>query len=112
MKHKKLQTPHSTPLTPNLKPHTPHFTPLTVLRSYALTVFFLFSLLTVTAQSEGTSKPQSFNIQKEIKPPFLEIVEGSIVFEDENGNNMIDAGENCKIKMSVKNSGKWGSFKF
>jgi len=64
----------------------------------------IFSAL--MAQKEATTKPQSFNIQKEIKPPFLEIVEGSVVFEDASGNNMIDADENCTIKMLVKNSGK------
>jgi len=55
MKHKKLQTP-------NPKPHTSYV--LTFLRSCALTVFFLFSLLIVSAQSQVVSKQQFFNIQQ------------------------------------------------
>ena len=70
----------------------------------SLTLAF-FIITGVAAQTQATSKPQSFNIQKEIKPPILKIIEGSVVFEDANGNNMIDADENCKIKMQVKNSG-------
>ena len=59
----------------------------------------------MVAQSQVSSKSQSFNIQKEIKPPILKIIESSVVFEDMNKNKMIDADENCKIKMQVSNSG-------
>lgn len=39
-------------------------------------------------------------------PPILEIVPNSFKFIDPNGNNAIDAGENCSITFKVKNSGK------
>ena len=76
------------------------------MKKILLFLFIGFLITTAIAQTEASSKPKSFNIQKEIKPPFLEIVEGSIVFEDANHNNMIDADESCKIKLAVKNSGK------
>ena len=47
----------------------------------------------------------SVNIQKEVKPAILEIVEGSVRFVEPSGNNAIDANETCKIMFSVKNSG-------
>lgn len=40
------------------------------------------------------------------KPPILEIVPNSFKFIDPNGNNAIDAGENCSITFKVKNTGK------
>lgn len=39
-------------------------------------------------------------------PPILEIVPNSFKFVDPNGNNAIDAGENCLITFKVKNTGK------
>lgn len=39
-------------------------------------------------------------------PPILELVENSIQFVDPNGNNAIDAGEDCVIKFKVVNKGK------
>ena len=39
-------------------------------------------------------------------PPILELVENSVQFIDPNGNNAIDAGEDCVIKFEVVNKGK------
>ena len=70
--------------------------------------FWLLALLFVAmiafAQS-NKSKPMSFNIQKEVKPAILELVAGSLEFVEPSGNNAIDANEECKIRLSVKNIG-------
>ena len=70
--------------------------------------FWLLALLWVAmialAQS-NKSKPMSFNIQKEVKPAILELVAGSVEFVEPSGNNAIDANEECKIRLSVKNTG-------
>lgn len=60
--------------------------------------------LTAYAQSEATSPRMSFNIAKEVKPPLWEIVEEPY-FVDSDGNRAIDANENCKIVMKLKNVG-------
>ena len=39
-------------------------------------------------------------------PPILELVEKSVQFIDPNGNNAIDAGEECVIKFEIINKGK------
>lgn len=44
------------------------------------------------------------------KPPLLEIVSNSVQFIDPNGNNAIDANENCVIKFTVKNTGKGNAY--
>ena len=70
--------------------------------------FWLLALLWVAmialAQS-NKSKPMSFNIQKEVKPAILELVASSVEFVDPSGNNAIDANEECKIRLLVKNTG-------
>ena len=72
-------------------------------RSFLL-LLLLFATLIAFAQS-NKSKPMSFNIQKKEEPAFLELVEGSVEFVDPNGNNAIDANEECKIRLLVKNTG-------
>lgn len=45
----------------------------------------------------------------EVKPselPILEIIKESVQFIDPNGNNAIDAGEDCSIKFQIVNKGK------
>lgn len=58
------------------------------------------------AQSSAVSKIGSLNIQKEIKPAILNLVEGSVHFEDATANNAIDANETCYISLKVRNDGK------
>ena len=72
-------------------------------RSFLL-LQLLFVAMIVFAQS-NKSKPMSFNIQKEVKPAILELVAGSVEFVEPSGNNAIDANEECKIRLSVKNTG-------
>ncbi|MBR6550622.1 MAG: caspase family protein [Paludibacteraceae bacterium] len=71
-----------------------------------IALFVLVSLLCngIAAQSCVTA-PMSIHIEKEIKPAILQMVEGSIVFVDPNGNNAIDANEACKIRFAVENVG-------
>ena len=56
------------------------------------------------AQS-GMSRPKSFFITKEIRPPVLDIDHNTIAFIEPSGNNAIDAGETCLIRMEVHNAG-------
>lgn len=51
------------------------------------------------------STPKSFHIVKQIVPPVLDVVEGSVQFIDEDKNGFINANEQCKIRLQVKNSG-------
>ncbi|MBO7055267.1 MAG: caspase family protein [Bacteroidales bacterium] len=51
------------------------------------------------------SAPKSFHIVKQIVPPVLDVVDGSVQFIDEDKNGFINANEQCKIRLQVKNSG-------
>lgn len=69
----------------------------------------LFSVIILTcvstfAQSEATSPRYSFNISKDVKPPLWEMVEEPY-FVDADGNHAVDALEECKIVMKIKNVG-------
>ena len=72
-------------------------------RIFSLIAFCCIGAL-VWAQS-NVSNTISVNIQKEVKPAILEIVEGSVRFVDPSGNNAIDANETCRILFAVKNTG-------
>lgn len=55
---------------------------------------------------QGNKTPiKSFHIVKEVRPPVLDIVQGSVQFVDATGNNAIDANEQCRIRMQVSNTG-------
>jgi hypothetical protein len=56
------------------------------------------------SQSFSVSNPISFDIRKKTEPPILEFAEEP-TFVDENGNNIIDANEKCKILFKVLNTG-------
>ena len=56
------------------------------------------------AQSEATTPRMSFHIAKEVKPPLWEILEEPY-FVDADGNHAVDANEECKIVMKIKNIG-------
>lgn len=68
------------------------------------TVFLLSMTLVLSAQS-NVSKPKSFFIAKEVKPPVLSIDANSVRFFDAGGNNAIDANENCAIRFQLTNVG-------
>lgn len=69
-----------------------------------LVFILLLSSLVCGAQS-NMSKPKSFYIAKEFKPPVLDIDQSSIALVEPSGNNAIDANENCLISFLVHNSG-------
>lgn len=73
-------------------------------KSFFILVAVLFTI-GAFAQSTATTKPMSFSITKEVRPPLWEIVEEPH-FVDANGNNVIDANEECKIVMKLKNIGQ------
>lgn len=74
-------------------------------RIITIICILLYSILAM-AQSSGVSKIGSLNIQKEVKPAVINLVEGSVRFEDATANNAIDANETCYIFMKVRNDGK------
>ena len=54
----------------------------------------------------NTSKSGNISIKIDpLKPPYLEIIDGSLQFLDEDGNNKIDANENTMIRFELHNSG-------
>lgn len=69
-----------------------------------LTTLALMVGVSIYAQSEAISPRMSFNIAKEVNPPIWEMVEEPY-FVDADGNHAIDALEECKIVMKVKNIG-------
>lgn len=68
------------------------------------TLLFLF-VISLLCRASNVSPIMSFNIQKEIKPPILHIVDGSVILIEPSGNNAIDANENCKLQFKVSNTG-------
>lgn len=67
-------------------------------------ICLMCSAMSAMAQS-NVSKPKAFNVVKEVKPPILDIVPGSLQFVDATGNNAIDANETCYIKFKIANTG-------
>lgn len=61
------------------------------------------------AQS-NISAPMNFRIEKEVVPPYLSVVSGSVVFSDADGNKVINASEACSISLKVKNSGRGDAY--
>lgn len=74
------------------------------MKTRAISLCLLFLCCQAFAQ-HNISKPKSFYIAKEVKPPILNIDRLSVLFEEPSGNNAIDANEVCSIGFDVKNSG-------
>lgn len=82
----------------------------TIYSRFLILLPFLFSIFhspTLSAQqvTEGNTGFSAYSITREVKPPILNIVEGSVRFIDPGGNNIIDAGETCKLVFSMENTG-------
>jgi hypothetical protein len=58
------------------------------------------------AQTEAISPTYSFSIKKKIVPPLLTLDANTIVFEDEDGNGIVNANEHCTLRFSVRNDGQ------
>lgn len=73
---------------------------------YLLLLCFTLSLaLQAQKTIEATSPSYSFSITKEVKPPILTMLPNSLRFTDSNGNNAIDADEQCRIEFEMENKG-------
>ncbi len=68
-------------------------------------LFIAVAPVPVLAQSEGISPVYSFSIKRKVEPPILDLVPGSLRFEDADGNNAINADEACAIVFDVRNTG-------
>lgn len=71
-------------------------------------LFFLFSICLVNgafSQTEAVSPTYTFSIKKKIEPPILDFVVGSLQFKDADGNNAINANEQCSIEFQLQNTG-------
>lgn len=68
---------------------------------------FIFVLLccNILAQT-NVSQPMDFHIEKEVLPPVLSVVPGSVKFIDADNNNVVDANEACKMQFTIVNSGR------
>lgn len=77
-----------------------------MLRRFSTVFLLLFATVALNAQTAGVSKPISVNIVREVHPAILDIVGGSVAFVDGNGNDAIDASEECRLCFSVRNSGQ------
>lgn len=79
----------------------------TVLPALTLGFFLSFGIWPAVsmAQSEGISPTYTFSIRKKVEPPIIDIVPGSLLFEDVDGNNAINANEACAIVFELKNTG-------
>jgi uncharacterized caspase-like protein len=67
---------------------------------------FLVSSLNAQNNISGVSKSGYVNISKDPpKPPYIELVKGSLQFIDDDGNNMIDADGSAIIQFQLHNSG-------
>ena len=72
------------------------------------TIIFCLLLIYSSAHiaQNNVSQPMDFHIEKEVLPPVLDIVPGSVRFVDTNNNNVIDGNETCKIIFTITNSGR------
>ena len=75
------------------------------MKRYALFSISFLCCFVSAAQTEFISKPYSFNIGKSVTPPLLSLVEGSLSFQDSDGNGVINSNEKCLIGFEIKNSG-------
>ena len=80
------------------------------MKNISFALIGLFVAGTVWAQTSGSSTPVSFRIEKEVVPPMLQMVSGSLKFADANGNKFINANEQCAISMKICNVGKGDAF--
>jgi hypothetical protein len=70
-------------------------------------LIFLFLPLRSQEVIKARTNPGYVNITKELaKPPYLEIVPGSLTFSDLDGNQIINANDKAKISFQLNNSGQ------
>jgi hypothetical protein len=67
---------------------------------------FIWVVSNLNAQTEAISPTYSFNITKKVIPPMLTLNANEILFEDEDGNGIINANEKCRLHYSLSNDGQ------
>ncbi len=75
------------------------------MKKILFTCICILNAITIFSQNSAISAIGSFDIRKKIEPPLLEFVDAPI-FVDSDGNNAINANENCKIQFRLRNNGK------
>ena len=78
------------------------------MKTIALFIICFMPILNLQSQDAARARTGSgyVSISKEApKPPYIEIVPGSLSFSDPDGNEMINANEMAMIKFQLKNSG-------
>ena len=63
-------------------------------------------LIPILYAQSNISQPMDFHIEKEVLPPMLNVVPGSVKFIDTDNNNVVDANEHCSIRFTIVNSGR------
>lgn len=79
------------------------------MRRVTTTIFSILCTCIVLAQSNA-STPMNFHIEQEFLPPYLSVVDGTVLFSDANGNDVINANEDCSISFQVQNKGKGNAY--
>lgn len=77
-------------------------------------IFLLAMILSLRLSSQVTytaeTPVKSICLQKEIIPPYLTVVDNSVIFSDADGNDIINAQETCSIAVTIRNEGKGNAY--
>lgn len=63
-------------------------------------------LIPILYAQSNISQPMDFYIERDVLPPMLNVVPGSVKFIDTDNNNVVDANEHCSIRFTIVNSGR------
>lgn len=63
-------------------------------------------LIPILYAQSNISQPMDFYIERDVLPPMLNVVPGSVKFIDIDNNNVVDANEHCSIRFTIINSGR------
>jgi hypothetical protein len=75
------------------------------MKNLLLFVFVICLVNVSISQTEGVSPTYTFSIKKKVEPPILDFVAGTLKFKDSDGNNAINANEQCSIEFQLQNTG-------
>ena len=76
-----------------------------------VTLLVISAICTCVALAQSNaSKPMNFHIEQDFLPPYLSVVEGTVLFTDANGNDVINANEECNISFQIQNKGKGNAY--
>ena len=63
-------------------------------------------LIPILYAQSNISQPMDFYIERDVLPPMLNVVPGSVRFIDADNNDVVDANEHCSIRFTIINSGR------